>query len=277
MVAEVVFGLAAHSVALLADAAHNLGDVLGLLLAWGAAWLGRRHPTRHRTYGYGRSSILASLTNAVVLLVGVGGITVEAVRRLIVGVAPGEVGGKTVMIVAAVGILVNGVTALLFARGQKGDLNVRGAFLHMAADAAVSAGVVISGLVILLTGWAWLDPVVSLGIAALILISTWELLRDSLNLTLDKVPENVDAEKVLAYLAALPGVSEVHDFHIWPLSTTETALTAHLVRPRAGTDDVFVHVVCDELHKRFSIGHATFQIEDGDTENSCPLAPANVI
>lgn len=227
MVAEVIFGLAAHSVALLADAAHNLGDVLGLLLAWGAVWLGRRHPTRHRTYGYGRSSILASLTNAVVLLIGVGGITVEAVRRLIDGVAPGEVGGKTVMIVAAVGILINGVTALLFARGRKGDLNVRGAFLHMAADAAVSAGVVISGLVILLTGWSWLDPMVSLGIAALILVSTWGLLRDSVNLALDKVPENVDAEKVLAFLAALPGVTEVHDCHIWPLSTTETALTVH--------------------------------------------------
>jgi len=182
VVGEVVFGLAAHSIALLADAAHNLGDVLGLLLAWWATSLGKQGPTRSRTYGYGRSSILASLTNAVVLLVGVGGITVEAVRRLVEGVPPGDVGGKTVMIVAAVGIVVNGVTAWLFARGRKGDLNVRAAFLHMASDAVVSAGVVASGFVILLTGWSWVDPVVSLGIAALILVSTWGLLRDSLNL-----------------------------------------------------------------------------------------------
>jgi cobalt-zinc-cadmium efflux system protein len=277
VVAEVVFGLTAHSVALLADAAHNLGDVLGLLLAWWAAWLGRCHPTRSHTYGFGRSSILASLTNAVVLLVGVGGITVEAVHRLIDGVPAGEVDGKTVMIVAAVGILVNGVTALLFARGRKGDLNVKGAFLHMAADAAVSAGVVVSGLVILLTGWAWLDPVVSLLISALILFSTWSLLRDSLNLALDMVPEGVDAGKVLAYLAALPGVTEVHDLHVWPLSTTETALTVHLVRPQAGTHDAFTHRASEELRERFAIGHATLQIEDGDPARACQLAPANVV
>lgn len=232
---EVVFGLTAHSVALLADAAHNLGDVLGLLLAWWATWLGRRGPTRSRTYGYGRSSILASLTNAVVLLVGVGGITVEASRRLYEGVPPGDVAGKTVMIVAAVGILVNGITAYLFARGRRGDLNVRGAFLHMAADALVSAGVVAAGLIILLTGWAWLDPIVSLLIAALILYSTWSLLQGSLDLALDKVPEGVEVENVLSYLDGLSGVIEVHDLHIWPLSTTETALTAHLVRPGAGS------------------------------------------
>ena len=181
------------------------------------------------------------------------------------------------MIVAAVGILVNGVTALLFARGRKGDLNVKGAFLHMAADAAVSVGVVVSGLVILLTGWAWLDPVVSLLIAALILFSTWNLLRDSLNLALDKVPEGMDAGKVLAYFAALPGVTEVHDLHIWPLSTTETALTAHLVRSQAGTDDAFVHLACEELRERFGIGHATLQIEDGDPAHACHLAPADVV
>ena len=272
---EVVFGLAAHSVALLADSAHNLGDVLGLLLAWWATWLGKRRPTKSRTYGYGRSSILASLTNAVVLLVGVGGITVEAIRRLWGGMPSGEVAGKTVMIVAAVGILVNGVTAWLFARGRKGDLNVRGAFLHMAADALVSAGVVVSGLVIVLTGWAWLDPVVSLLIAALILYSTWSLLQGSLDLALDKVPENVDGERVLAYLSALSGVIEVHDLHIWPLSTTETALTAHLVRPGAGTDDLFTHEVCEALQEKFGIGHATFQIEE--RSNACDLAPANVI
>ncbi len=275
--AEVVFGLGAHSVALLADAAHNLGDVLGLLLAWGAAWLGRRRPTRERTYGYGRSSILASLTNAVVLLVSIGAIAAEAIQRLAAGVHAGEVGGKTVMLVAAAGILVNGITAWLFARGRKGDLNVRGAFLHMAADAAVSAGVVVAGLVILLTGWAWLDPLVSLAIAALILVSTWGLLRDSANLALDKVPEGVDAKAVRAYLAALPGVSEVHDLHIWGLSTTEIALTVHLVRPGAGTDDALLCRACDELRERFNIGHATVQVEDGDPAQPCALAPENVV
>ena len=277
VVAEVVFGLVAHSVALLADAAHNLGDVLGLLLAWGATWLGRRRPTRERTYGYGRSSILASLTNAVVLLVSVGAIAVEAARRLAAGVPSGQVGGKTVMLVAAAGIVVNGITAWLFARGRKGDLNVRGAFLHMAADAAVSAGVVAAGLVILLTGWSWLDPLVSLGIAALILVSTWGLLRDSVNLALDKVPEGVNPEKVRAYLTALPGVIEVHDLHIWGLSTTETALTAHLVRPGFGTDDALLHRVSNELRYRFGVGHATFQIEDGNPAQPCVLAPEHVI
>ena len=275
--AEVVFGLAAHSVALLADAAHNLGDVLGLLLAWGAIWLGRRRPTRLRTYGYGRSSILASLTNAVVLLVSVGAIAVEAVQRLAAGVPAGQVGGKTVMLVAAAGIVVNGVTAWLFARGRKGDINVRGAFLHMAADAAVSAGVVVAGLVILLTGWAWLDPLVSLGIAALIVVSTWGLLRDSLNLALDKVPEGVNAEAVRSYLSGLPGVTGVHDLHIWGLSTTDTALTAHLIRPGLGTDDGFLRRACEELRDRHGVGHATFQIEDGDPSHPCALAPEEVI
>jgi cobalt-zinc-cadmium efflux system protein len=275
VVGEIVFGLMAHSVALLADAAHNLGDVLGLLLAWWATWLGRRGPTRSRTYGYGRSSILASLTNAVVLLVGVGGITVEAAQRLAQGIAPGEVGGRIVIIVAAIGIAVNGLTAWLFARGRKGDLNVRGAFLHMASDALVSLGVVISGLVIVLTGWAWLDPIVSLLIAALILFSTWNLLTGSLDLALDKVPDGIDQDKVQAYLTALPGVTEIHDLHIWPLSTTETALTAHLVRPGAGTDDTFTQNVCETLRDRFGIGHATFQIEE--MAHACDLAPAHVV
>lgn len=277
VVGEIIFGLSAHSVALLADAAHNLGDVLGLLLAWWAVSLGRRVPTRSRTYGLGRSSILASLTNAVVLLVGVGGITVEAVRRLMDGVPAGEVGGQTVMIVAAIGIAINGFTAWLFARGRKGDLNVRGAFLHMAADAAVSAGVVVSGLVILLTGWSWLDPLVSLAIAALILVSTWGLLRDSVNLALDKVPEHIDVEQVQAYLASLPGVSEVHDLHIWALSTTQTALTAHLVVPSGSQNDALLHEVSRTLATRFDIGHATVQVEQGDHQEPCQLAPAHVV
>lgn len=277
VIAEVIFGLGAHSIALLADAAHNLGDVLGLLLAWWAAWLGRRRPTANRTYGYGRSSILASLTNGVVLLVGVGGIAVEAIRRLIEGVPVGAVGGKTVMIVAAIGIAVNGITALLFAKGRKGDLNVKGAFLHMASDAAVSAGVVVSGLIMLMTGWSWLDPVVSLLIAALILVSTWGLLRDSINLALDKVPEGIDSQKVKAFLESLSGIKNVHDLHIWPLSTTETALTAHLVRPQAGENDRFLHETCEELEERFGIGHATFQIESGDPSYACHLASQDVV
>ncbi len=277
VVAEIVFGIAAHSVALLADAAHNLGDVLGLLLAWGAAWLGRRRPTRLRTYGYGRSSILASLANAVVLLVGVGAIGVEAVQRLAGGLPPGVVAGRTVMLVAAAGIAVNGLTAWLFARGRQGDLNVRGAFLHMAADAVVSAGVVAAGLVILLTGWAWVDPVVSLGIAALILVSTWGLLRDSANLAMDRVPDGVDLAGVRAYLAALPGVREVHDLHVWGLSTTETALTAHLVRPGLGMDDALLHRTCAELRDRYGIGHATLQVEEGDPALPCALAPEHVV
>ena len=275
--AEVVFGLVAHSVVLLADAAHNLGDVLGLLLAWGAVWLGRQRPTRQRTYGYGRSSILASLTNAVVLLVSVGAIAVEALQRLSAGVPAGQVGGKTVMAVAAVGIVVIGVTAWLFARGRKGDLNVRGAFLHMAADAAVSAGVVIAGLVILMTGWAWLDPLVSLGIAALIVASTWGLLRGSVNLALDHVPESVNAEAVRSYLSSLPGVTGIHDLHIWGLSTTETALTVHLIRPGMGTDDGFLRRVCEQLRDSHGVGHATFQIEEGDPAQPCALASEEVI
>ena len=281
VIAEVIYGLSAHSVALLADAAHNLGDVLGLLLAWLAVWLGRRMPTSRRTYGMGRSSILASLTNAVVLLIGVGAITVEALQRLyaelFIGIPNGEVGGKTVMVVAAVGILVNGCTALLFARGRKGDLNVQGAFLHMVADAAVSAGVVISGLIILLSGWTWVDPVMSLIIAAIILVSTWGLLRDSVNLALDMVPTGIDAGKVGRFLAQLPGVAEVHDLHIWPLSTTETALTAHLVRPGSGHDDDFLRRASEQLKADFGIGHATLQIELGDEANPCQLAPAHVV
>jgi cobalt-zinc-cadmium efflux system protein len=280
--AEFGFGFAAHSIALVADAAHNLGDVLGLLLAWGAAALGRRRPTDLRTYGFGRTTILASLTNAVVLLVSVGAIGVEAVRRLFEAGAPGAgaleaVGGRTVMLVAAAGIAVNGVTALLFARGRHGDLNVRGAFLHMAADAAVSAGVVVSGLVILLTGWAWLDPAVSLAIALLILVSTWGLLRASVDLVLDKVPDGVDAASVRAYLAGLPGVREVHDLHIWGLSTTETALTAHLVREDAAEDGTLLRRLTAEVRARYGIGHATIQFETAETARACMLRPDHVV
>lgn len=276
VVAEVVFGIAAHSVVLLADAAHNLGDVLGLLLAWGATVLGRRLPTRQHTYGYGRSSILAAVTNAVVLLVGVGAIAADAIHRLVTGVTLG-VDSMTIIIVAAAGIGVNGVTAWLFARGRKGDLNIRAAFTHMAADAVVSLGVVLSGVIILFTGWAWIDPAASLVIAALILASTWSVLRDSINLALDKVPDTVDAASVRAFLADLPGVSEVHDLHIWALSTTHTALTVHLVRPGAALDDRLLHDTCAALQDRFGIGHATVQIECGDSDQDCALAAEHVI
>jgi cobalt-zinc-cadmium efflux system protein len=275
VVAEAGFGLAAHSIALLADAAHNFGDVLGLLLAWGAASLGRRGPTRRRTYGFGRSSILASLANAVLLLVGVGAIAVEAIHRLVGGVPSTPVASVTVMAIAGAGIAINGATALLFRGEKQGDLNARAAFLHLAADAATSAGVVASGLIIWLTGWQWLDPATSLVIASFILISTWGLLRQSTDLAMDTVPAGVDRDAIEDYLGGLPGVTAVHDLHIWGLSTTDIALTAHLVRPGAGTDDVMLMEASDQLRRRFGIGHSTFQIEDG--EEVCALEPDHVV
>ena len=258
VVAQALFGLAAHSLALIADAGHNLGDVMGLGMAWGASVLARRQPDLRYTYGLRRSTILASLANAILLLVAVGGITWEAIRRF------GEhqqVAGLTVICVAAVGILVNGITAMLFASGRKGDLNIKGAFMHMAADAAVSAGVVIAGLVILLSGWWWLDPVVSLLINAVIVWGTWGLLRDSLDMTMDAVPPTVDVPGVQSYFRDLPGISDVHHLHIWPLSTTETALTVHLVKPQPEGDDALLRTVCGELSTRFGIEHATIQFE----------------
>jgi cobalt-zinc-cadmium efflux system protein len=271
--AQVFYGLAAHSVALLADAVHNFGDVLGLLIAWGAAILAKRLPTQARTYGWGRSTILASLTNAVVLLLGCGAIAVEAIRRF-GDKAP--VGGATVIWVAAVGIAINGATALLFMRGRKDDLNIKGAFLHMAADAGVSAGVVLAGLLIVLTGWRWLDPVTSLLIVAVITFSTWSLLRDSVNLALDAVPGGIDLIEVSAALRGLPGVVDVHDLHVWGLSTTETALTAHLVCDGAGDTDL-IRMACVEMREHFRIGHATFQIETAELAEACALRPAHVI
>lgn len=270
--AEVVFGLAANSVALLADAAHNLADVLALLLSWGAASLGRRLPSQRRTYGWGRGTILAALVNAGVLLVGVGAIGFEALRRF---GDPQPVAGVTVMAVAAVGIVVNGFTALLFARGQA-DLNIRAAFLHMLADAAVSAGVVIAAFVILRTGWHWIDPAVSLVIAAVIAIGTWGVLRDAVNLSVDGVPAGIAHAEVQAALGALPGVSEVHDLHIWGLSTTETALTAHLVRE---TDDdcALILKANQELQQRFGIGHVTLQLETPALADSCRFRSDHVV
>lgn len=271
--AQVFYGLASNSVALLADAVHNFGDVLGLLIAWGASILAQRQPTQARTYGWGRSTILASLTNAVVLLFGCGAIAFEAIRRFN---DPAPVGGSTVMWVAALGIVINGATALLFMKGRKGDLNIKGAFMHMAADAGVSAGVVVAGLLITLTGWHWLDPATSLLIVAVITISTWSLLRDSVNLALDAVPEGIDLAQVETTLRRLPGVIDVHDLHVWGFSTTKTALTAHVVHD--GSDAaVIIRVACNEMQTRFNIGHATFQVETAELVAACELRPANVV
>ena len=270
---EIGFGLAANSMALLADAAHNLGDVLGLLLGWGAAWLARLPPTSQRTYGWGRSSILAALLNATILLIGVGAIGVEAVRRLL---APAPVSESTVILVAAAGIVVNGATALLFLRGRGGDINIRAQFQHMAADAGVSAAVVVAGLLILVTGWLWLDPLASLGIGIVIVVTTWGLLRDSIDLAMDAVPGGVAHDAVQRYLASVPGVLEVHDLHIWGLSTTQTALTAHLVFGDASAESR-LHDVTTELRDRFGIGHATLQIETDADAELCRLRPHNVV
>jgi cobalt-zinc-cadmium efflux system protein len=274
VVVEAIFGLRANSVGLLADAGHNLSDVLGLVIAWGASVLATRSPTSRRTYGYRASSILAAVANAVVLLIAVGGIAWEAIGRFS---RPEPVGTGVIVIVAAIGIVINGITALLFANGRKGDLNIRGAYLHMAADAGVSAGVVIAGLTIARTGWLWLDPAVSIVIAIIIAISTWGLLRDSVNLALDAVPAHIDPGAVDAYLRALPGVSSVHDLHIWGMSTTDVALTAHLVRPEYSDDDVLLHEVSTELHAHYGISHATLQIERGTAIASCRLAPVDVV
>jgi cobalt-zinc-cadmium efflux system protein len=270
--AEVIYGLAAHSLALLSDAGHNVSDVFGLLVAWGALWLGKSRPTLRHTYGLRRSSILAALINAVVLLLVVGGITWEACERLF---HPEPVAGSIVMWVAAAGIVVNGVSALLFMAGRERDLNVRGAFAHMASDAAVSVGVVLIGLAIHLTGWLWLDPLVSILIGVIIVWGTWGLLRESVNLALDGVPEEIDPQKVEAYLAGLPGVKAVHDLHIWGMSTTEVALTAHLVMPSPPVDDKFLCDTRDGLHEHFEIGHVTLQIERGDGD--CLQAPADTV
>jgi cobalt-zinc-cadmium efflux system protein len=270
---EGIYGFLAHSLALLADAGHNLSDVLGLLLAWGAVMLSRRKPTTHKTYGFRRSSILAALLNALLLLVAVGGIAWEAVHRF---ARPEPVAGGTVMLVAGIGIVINTFTALLFVSGRKKDINLDGAFLHMAADAAVSVGVLIAGGLILLTGWQWLDPLISLVIVAVITVGTWDLLRRSLNLAIDAVPEGVDALTVRQYLSGLPGVSSVHDLHIWGMSTTEAALTAHLVKPDGASDD-FLAQTAQELHDRFWIEHATLQVERGNGAVSCKLAPDDVV
>lgn len=269
---EAGFGFAVNSMALLADAGHNLSDVLGLLIAWGAAALVKRVPTKHYTYGFRRSTILAALFNALFLLVAIGAIALEAIQRFR---NPQPVSGTTVMAVAAVGIVVNGVTAWLFARGRKGDINIRGAYLHMAADAAVSVGVVAAGLLITLTGAQWIDPVTSLAIVLVIFIGTWGLLKDSVAMSLDRVPPHIRPTEVEEMLAQLNGVTKVHDLHIWSMSTTETALTAHLVMPGGSAGDRFLHDAAELLRKQFNIGHATIQIERD--ESACALEPDEVV
>ncbi len=273
VLAGVAFGIIGHSMALIADAGHNLGDVLGLVVAWGASALARRAPTPRYTYGLRSSSILAALFNAVFLLIATGAIAVEAVRRLFM---PQPVAGDIVMLVAGIGIFVNLLTALLFARGRNGDLNIRAAFLHMTGDAAVSVGVVVAGGLILLTHAQWIDPIVSLAIAAAIVAGTWGVLRDSLSMTLHAVPPGVDAVTVRSYLTGLPGVCAIHDLHIWPMSTTETALTCHLVMPGGHPGDGALHEIADQLHNRFGIPHATIQVETG-TEDDCALASDHTI
>jgi cobalt-zinc-cadmium efflux system protein len=267
---EAVGGFWSHSMALLADAGHNLGDVLGLVLAWAAAYLSTVGPNERRTYGLRRTSILAALANAVILLVATGGIAWEAVRRL---ATPAPVEGTMMMAVAAIGVLVNGTTAVLFLSGRHHDLNLRGAFLHMAADAAVSLGVVVSAALVQWQGWLWIDPLTSLLIVAAILAGTVGLLRDSINLALDAVPKGIDPVLVREYLRQLPGIADVHDLHIWGMSTTETALTVHLVKPDGLIDDAFLAEIEHVLHDRFGIMHPTIQFEQGDQEHLCSLAP----
>jgi cobalt-zinc-cadmium efflux system protein len=274
VVVEAVFGYFAHSLALLADAGHNLSDVAGLVLAWVAISLAKRKPSARHTYGLRRSSILAALANAIILLIAIGAIAWEAIGRFS---KPEAVAGGTVMIVSALGIVVNTITALLFMSGRKKDINVEGAFLHMAADAAVSLGVLIAGGIIRYTGWSWLDPVTSLVIAIVIAIGTWSLFKRSMNLAMDAVPEGIDPVAVREFLAALPGVASLHDLHIWGMSTTEAALTVHLVRPDADDNDHFLHSICKELHDHFEIEHATIQIERGRAGVDCRLESDDVV
>ena len=267
VIVEVVYGIFAHSLALVADAGHNLGDVLGLVLAWGATFLARTAPTERRTYGLRSSSILAALFNAIFLLVTVGAIAWEAIRRF---GSPTAVEPTTVIWVAVVGIVINAATAFMFMSGRKRDLNIRAAFLHMVADAAVSFGVVVAGFLIIATGWLWVDPVISLAIAAVIIWGTWGLLRDSVNLALHAVPHGIEVAKVRQYLSSLPHVTEVHDLHVWPMSTTETALTAHLVRDVADCDCALLEQASRDVHRKFEIQHATLQFETVD--HHCHLA-----
>jgi cobalt-zinc-cadmium efflux system protein len=274
VVVEAVFGVAADSLALIADAGHNLSDVFGLLLAWGAIYLARRRPTERRTYGLRRASILAALLNAILVLLAVGAIAWEAIGRLI---HPEAVSGGTVVVVAGVGVVINAITAWLFWSAREHDLNIRGAFVHMAADAGVSLGVVVTGILIAVTGLVWLDPAISLLVAATIAVGTWGLLRKSMDLSMDAVPEGIDIAGVRSFLMSLPGVTEIHDLHIWAMSTTETALTVHVVKPDAAAQDDWLARASQELRDRFSIEHATIQVESGQASQDCKQRPDDIV
>jgi cobalt-zinc-cadmium efflux system protein len=271
VVVEFSYGVIANSTALMADAWHNLSDVLALFLAWGAAMLARRAPSGRYTYGLRSTSILVALANAAFLLVTCGAIAWEAMQRLF---EPPAVAGLTVTVVAAIGIAINAVSAWLFVKGAKGDLNIRGAYLHMAADAAISLGVVVTGAAMLATGWYWLDPVGTLVIVTIIVVGTWRMLVQSLHLALSAVPEHIEVADVEAYLRQIPGVAGIHDLHIWGMSTTESALTVHLVMPAGYPGDVFVDDIMNTLRHRFSVQHSTLQVEQGTTEHFCALHPA---
>ena len=268
VVVEFAYGFIANSTALMADAGHNLSDVLGLALAWGAAILGKRTPSMRYTYGLRSSSMLAALSNAMLLMVACGAIGWEAARQLL---NPQPVDGMTVSVLAGIGIAVNGISAWLFMAGSKHDLNIRGAYLHPAADAAISLGVLVAGVLVLWTGWFWLDPLVSIAIVLLIMLGTWALLRASLHMMMAGVPVDIDAAKVEQFLKEVPGVSDVHDLHIWSMSTTETALTAHLVIPGGYPGDAIIDDIDLQLQRQFSIGHCTLQVELGTTSHTCSL------
>lgn len=274
VVIEGMYGYWSNSLALLSDAGHNLSDVLGLVLAWTGHALGQIRPSQRRTYGWRGSTILAALFNALILLAAIAGICWEAVRRLF---EPAEVAGTTVIVVAAIGVAVNTSVALLFLRGRKADLNIRGAFLHMAADAAVSLGVVVVGIGIQWTEWNWLDPTTSILISVVIFLSTWSLLRESVNLAMQAVPEGIDPTAVRDVLASLPGVVQVHDLHVWAMSTTEVALTAHLVKPLVENEDEFLKRAQSQLHDQFGIEHVTLQIERSTDPTFCILAQSETV
>ena len=268
VIIEVTYGILAGSLALIADAWHNLSDVLSLLLAWGASYLASKPATEERTYGYRKVTVIASLTSAILLQVALGAITWEAIGRFF---NPEPVEGLIIILVAAVGVVINTLTALLFVSGQKHDLNIRGAFLHMAADAGVSLGVVIAGVIIVFKGWLWIDPVISLIIVAVILVGTWGLLRDSMNLAIDAVPKSIDMPKIKEYLTGLKNVSQIHDLHVWPLSTTEYALTVHLVVTEESLNNDFLWQCQKHLHDYFGIEHSTIQVEKLDDSIACML------
>lgn len=269
VIIEASYGILAGSMALLADAGHNLSDVLSLLLAWGAGILAKKAATERRTYGFRKATVMAALISSIMLLIALGAIGWESINRML---NPRPVEGMTVIVVAGIGVVINTITALLFFKGQKHDLNIRGAFLHMAADAAVSLGVVIAGLFILFKGWLWIDPLVSLLIVAIILIGTWRLFRESFNYAMDAVPENVDLPGIQQYLLGIDQVDSLHDLHIWPLSTSETALTVHLVIKNNPLDNALLSQLQHDLHDLFAIEHATIQLESIEEGNFCLLS-----